>query len=82
MSRLFVALMTLSGCALDEIEEEDLSEVESEIRDGNLATQSLWEKAVRMQATLATRLRLSPHSRISPKTVARQQPRRGPWPWD
>ena len=42
---------------------------------------TLWEKAVRMQATLATRLRLSPHSRISPKTVARQQPRRGPPPW-
>jgi hypothetical protein len=40
-----------------------------------------WEKAVRMQATLATRLRLSPQSRADPKTVTRQQPKlvRPPW---
>jgi len=42
----------------------------------------LWEKATRMQATLATRLRLSPQSRIDPKTIGRQQPRPGPFPWD
>src|SRR3974390_832058 len=34
-----------------------------------------WEKAARMQATLATRLRLAPQSRSDPKNVARQQPR-------
>jgi hypothetical protein len=30
-----------------------------------------WERAVRVQATLATRLRLAPQSRTSPKTVGR-----------
>jgi hypothetical protein len=45
---------------------------------GALAT---WEKATRMQATLATRLRLAPQSRVDPKTLARQQPQlvRPPW---
>jgi hypothetical protein len=45
---------------------------------GALAT---WEKATRMQATLATRLRLAPQSRMDPKTLARQQPQlvRPPW---
>lgn len=43
---------------------------------------ALWERAVRMQAMLATRLRLSPQSRSDPKTVARQQVPQGPWPWD
>lgn len=32
-----------------------------------------WEKSTRMQATLATRLRLAPQSRADPKTVARRQ---------
>ena len=42
----------------------------------------LWEKAVRMQATLATRLRLSPQSRVDPKTVGRLQVSHGPRPWE
>lgn len=32
----------------------------------------VWEKATRMQATLATRLRLAPQARADPKTVGRQ----------
>src|SRR5262245_48509403 len=42
---------------------------------------AIWEKATRMQATLATRLRLAPQSRMDPKTLARQQPKlvRPPW---
>jgi hypothetical protein len=44
----------------------------------------IWEKATRMQATLATRLRLAPQARTDPKTLARQlaafQP--GPQPWN
>jgi hypothetical protein len=44
---------------------------------------ALWEKATRMQATLATRLRLSPQARTDPKTIARQMPQRtGPPPWE
>jgi hypothetical protein len=43
---------------------------------------ALWEKATRMQATLATRLRLSPQSRIDPKTVGRHQLNSGRKPWD
>jgi hypothetical protein len=42
----------------------------------------VFEKAVRMQATLATRLRLSPQSRIDPKTVGRRQEYQGPRPWE
>jgi hypothetical protein len=34
---------------------------------------AVWEKATRMQATLATRLRLSPQSRVDPKVVGRNR---------
>ncbi len=44
---------------------------------------ALWEKATRMQATLATRLRLAPQSRFDGKATARRQPPYlGPLPWD
>ena len=44
---------------------------------------NVWEKATRMQAMFATRLRLSPQSRLDPKTVARRLPERsGPAPWE
>jgi hypothetical protein len=33
---------------------------------------TVWEKATRMQATLATRLRLAPQARTDPLTIARQ----------
>lgn len=48
------------------------------------AALALWEKTTRMQATLATRLRLSPQSRTDPKTLGRQQAaqRVGPAPWE
>ncbi len=42
----------------------------------------VWEKAVRCQATLATRLRLAPQARIDPKTVGRRQQPQGPLPWE
>jgi hypothetical protein len=58
--------------------------------DPKMAAQ--WEKAVRLQAMLATRLRLSPQSRIDPETIGRQQGYQGhlrkPWepkqvePWE
>jgi hypothetical protein len=38
----------------------------------NAAMISVWEKATRMQATLATRLRLAPQARTDPKTIARR----------
>ncbi|MEJ2376253.1 MAG: hypothetical protein P8Y71_12855 [Pseudolabrys sp.] len=41
-----------------------------------------WEKATRLQAMLATRLRLTPQARTDPKTLARQQtPLLNP-PWE
>jgi hypothetical protein len=46
---------------------------------GNLAT---WERAVRMQAMLSTRLRITPQARTDPKTVGRQHIRQGPAPWE
>jgi hypothetical protein len=43
-----------------------------------------WETATRMQATLATRLRLAPQARTDPLTIARQQAayHSGRKPWD
>ena len=40
------------------------------------------EKCVRAMVSLSMRLRLSPQSRIDPKTLARQQPYSGRKPWD
>jgi hypothetical protein len=45
-------------------------------------TIAIWEKATRLQATLATRLRLSPQSRIDPKTLGRQDQPNLCKPWD
>jgi hypothetical protein len=43
----------------------------------------VWEKATRLQATLATKLRLTPQSRIDPQTLGRMKlPLEGPAPWD
>jgi hypothetical protein len=41
-----------------------------------------WEKAVRTQALLARSLRLTPQSRMDPKTLARKQQHTGPTPWE
>ncbi|MEJ2377188.1 MAG: hypothetical protein P8Y71_17855 [Pseudolabrys sp.] len=41
-----------------------------------------WEKATRLQAMLATRLRLTPQARTDPKTLARQQPPLLDPPWE
>jgi|SRR5262245_3279371 len=48
----------------------------------NAAALATWEKATRMQATLATRLRLAPQSRFDAKTNARQQPSWVIPPWE
>jgi phage terminase small subunit len=40
------------------------------------------EKCVRAMVSLSMRLRLSPQSRLDPKTLARQLPHSGPHPWD
>ena len=42
---------------------------------------AVWEKATRMLATLATRLRLAPQARSNPLTVARRQPPTRSPPW-
>jgi len=38
----------------------------------NVDLQKLWVQAVRLQTTLETKLRITPHSRIGPKATARQ----------
>jgi phage terminase small subunit len=43
---------------------------------------SLWEKAIRAQTSLATKLRLTPSSRSDPKTILRQRPSNLPHPWE
>ncbi len=40
------------------------------------------EKCVRAMVSLSMRLRLSPQSRVDPKTLGRQQPSSGRNPWD
>jgi hypothetical protein len=41
------------------------------------------EKCVRAMVSLSMRLRLSPQSRIDPKTLGRRsEPPRGPMPWE
>ena len=41
-----------------------------------------WEAAVRLQISLATKLRITPQSRYDPKTIARNEPSDGPAPWE
>jgi phage terminase small subunit len=59
-----------------------------ELRNGAIADgrASPWitiqEKCVRALVSLSMRLRLSPQSRLDPKTLGRQQLQSGPMPWD
>jgi hypothetical protein len=41
------------------------------VKEGDLAT---WERASKVMATMATKLRLCPHSRTDPKTITRRSP--------
>ena len=46
---------------------------------------AIFERVVRLQAMLATKLRLSPQTRLDPKTLARQYDNfnpNGPTPWE
>jgi hypothetical protein len=43
---------------------------------------AVWEKTVRMQATLATRLRLAPQARIDPATLTRRREKTPPSVYD
>ena len=51
---------------------------------GDLSQVGIFEKGVKLQAVLATRLRLSPQSRTDPKTTGRQAAAHwtGPQPWE
>jgi hypothetical protein len=40
-----------------------------------------WEKAVRVMAMLATKLRMTPQARTDPKTIAHQRQHSGTAPW-
>ena len=43
----------------------------------------VWERSTRLQASLATKLRLTAQARIDPQTLGRQRPpRAGPAPWE
>jgi hypothetical protein len=43
---------------------------------------AIQREAIKAMVALSIRLRLSPQSRIDPKTLGRQQLRRGPAPWE
>jgi hypothetical protein len=45
------------------------------VTNGDASSLPVWEKAVKVQAMLATRLRLAPQARLDPKTVGRQDER-------
>jgi hypothetical protein len=87
-SKLFVAIV--GACAPEQFIESDLPLLVSFIHATLMARDTVnvpdkivrWEKAVRAQCMLATRLRLTPHSRIPAKTVGRQQQYSGPQPWE
>jgi hypothetical protein len=87
-SKLFVAIV--GSCAPEQFIESDLPLLVSFIQATLMARDTvyaankitLWEKAVRAQAMLATKLRLTPHSRIPAKTVGRQPQYSGPQPWE
>lgn len=42
----------------------------------------IWDKATKQMASLATKLRLCPHSRTDPKTLAREKQQNQPRPWE
>jgi hypothetical protein len=46
------------------------------------ANSAAWERAVKVQAMLSTKLRLTPQARTDPKTVGRQRQRNYPAPWE
>jgi hypothetical protein len=43
------------------------------VTNGDASSLPVWEKAVKVQAMLATRLRLAPQARLDPKTVGRHK---------
>ena len=43
---------------------------------------AIWERAIKLQCTLSTRLRLTPSARSDPKTVARGQTNDLRFPWE
>lgn len=52
-----------------------------QIQEGGIGVQ-VWQQAARTMATLATKLRLCPHSRTDPKTITRHLPRFGKSAYD
>ena len=46
------------------------------------ANSAVWERAVRVQGMLSTKLRLTPQARCDPKTIGRKPPRDYPAPWE
>jgi hypothetical protein len=90
--QLFVEL--IEACSPSHFTQSDLPLVASYVQATLLTRQSAagmsddpnlisaWERAVKLQAILATKLRLSPQSRIDPKTLGRQQPHTGRKPWE
>ena len=90
----------VASCAADHFVQSDTALLVSFVRSTLLAERAakrmrrdvtfvaVWEKATRMQATLATRLRLAPQARSDPKTIARHAATHRPsaydqpWPWE
>jgi hypothetical protein len=84
-------LATVNACSPEHFCESDTPLLISYVRAACLAQSGAagdpdqfarWEKATKLMAMLATRLRLSPQSRVDPKTAGRMaRPSQGNEPW-
>lgn len=85
----------VDSCAADHFRPSDIPILQSYISatliaraaaTGKTKDFAVFEKAARLQKSLATSLRLAPSTRSDPKTIARQNPQRGQQqslePWD
>jgi hypothetical protein len=80
----------INACASDHFAASDLPLLASLVQATLIARRAArdpgklaeWERAVRVQAMLSTKLRLTAQSRTDPKSVARRLPPAGPPPWE
>jgi hypothetical protein len=86
--RMFNELIT--NCSTKHFRRTDIPLITSYIEASLLARSAardpeqirVWDKAIRLQCLLSTRLRLTPSARTDPKDIARNQPSPLRFPWE
>lgn len=81
-SDLPLLLRYVEACALGDQAAEHLRTMGAVVDGKPSPWITVQEKAVRAMVALSMRLRLSPQARLDPKSLARQQPRLYPPPWE